>query len=147
MSVATRTETKSKPLNISKLRRDMRTIMDEIDRTGGTLPDAYSPMMWQRLQHTTEKVANAIQAVRLRLNGMSCDEIASKLCISKQQVAAYAAWNTMLQPGWVAPRVITAATMCPKCGAKAGERCDYHSAPAHQIHTERREAFKSRAGR
>jgi hypothetical protein len=51
---------KLKPLNLAKLRRDMEMIMSEIDRTGGVLPDAYSPVMWQRLQHTTEKVANAI---------------------------------------------------------------------------------------
>jgi hypothetical protein len=34
---------KLKPLNIEKLRRDMKIVMDEIDRTGGVLPDAYSP--------------------------------------------------------------------------------------------------------
>lgn len=135
---------KLKPLNIEKLRRDMKIVMDEIDRTGGVLPDAYSPVIWQRLQRTTDAVANAIQAVRLRLSGMTCDEIAGKLGIKKQQVAAYAAWNSMLQPDWVSPRVIVAETACPKCGAMAGERCHYHSAPAHKIHKERREAHRRR---
>jgi hypothetical protein len=73
-----RTETELKPLNMGKLRRDIQIIMDEIDRSGDILPDAYSPLMWQRLQRTTEGVANAIQAVRLRLSGMTCDEIARR---------------------------------------------------------------------
>ena len=137
----TEAETKKlKPLNLEKLRRDMELIMDEIDRTGGVLPDAYSPVMWQRLQETTEKVADAIQAVRLKLSGLTCGEVALKLGLETAQVAGYVAWNTMLQPGWVAPRFIIRETPCPKCGAQAGERCDYSSAPAHKIHRERREA-------
>lgn len=135
---------KLKPLNIEKLRRDMQIVMDEIDRTGGVLPDAYSPVMWQRLQRTTEAVANAIQAVRLTLSGMTCGEAADKLGLEKAQVAGYVAWNTMLQPGWVAPRIIISKTLCPKCGAAAGERCHYSSAPAHKIHKERRKAHMGR---
>ena len=139
----TEAETKKlKPLNLEKLRRDMELIMDEIDRTGGVLPDAYSPVMWQRLQETTEKVADAIQAVRLKLSGLRCGEVAVKLGLETAQVAGYLAWNTMLQPGWVAPRFIIRETPCPKCGAQAGERCDYSSAPAHKIHRERREAHR-----
>jgi hypothetical protein len=56
-----------KPLDLAKPRRDMHIVMDEIDRSGGVLGDAYSPIMWQRLQSTTERVANAIHAVRLKL--------------------------------------------------------------------------------
>jgi hypothetical protein len=138
-------ETELKPLNMGKLRRDMQIIMDEIDHSGDILPDAYSPIMWQRLQRTTEGVANAIQSVRLRLSGMTCDEIAGKLGITKQQVAAYAAWNSMLQPDWIAPRVIVAETACPRCGAMAGERCDYSSAPTNKIHKDRRKAHKAMA--
>jgi hypothetical protein len=134
---------KLKPLNIEKLRRDMKVITDEIDRGGGVLSDAYSPIMWQRLQETTEKVANAIQAVRLTLSGMTCGAAATELGLETAQVAGYRAWNTMLQPSWVAPRVIIATTSCPKCGAMAGKRCDYRSAPAHKIHKERREAYKA----
>jgi hypothetical protein len=136
---------KLKPLNIEKLRLDMKIIMDEIDRTGGVLPDAYSPLMWQRLQKTTEKVADAIQAVRLTLSGMTCGEAAAKLGLERAQVAGYGAWNTILQPDWVAPRIIIANTPCPKCGAMAGERCRYSSAPPHKIHKERREAHKAEA--
>jgi hypothetical protein len=121
-----------------KLRQDMRIIMDEIDCSGNVLPDAYSPLMWQRLQQTTEKVADAIQAVRLRLSGMTCREAAAKLGLETAQVAGYVAWNTMLQPDWVPPRIIIATTACTKCGAVAGERCHYSSAPPHKIHKERR---------
>src|SRR5580693_1065861 len=135
---------KLKPLNIEKLRRDLKVVMDEIDRTGGVLPDAYSPVMWQRLQGTTEKVADAIQAVRLALSGMTCGEAAAKLGLETAQVAGYVAWNTMLQPDWVAPRIIIANTPCPKCGAMAGERCQYRSAPPNKIHKERREAHKAK---
>jgi hypothetical protein len=141
-----KTVSKLKPLNLGKLRRDLQLIMDEIDRTNGVLPDAYSPVMWQRLQNTAEKVSNAIQSVRLVLGGMTADEAASKVGIGdddksgKMMVAGYMAWNTMLQPDWVAPRIIIRETACPKCGAQAGERCDYSSAPAHKIHRERREA-------
>jgi hypothetical protein len=137
------TETELKPLNMVKLRRDMQIIMDEIDCSGGVLPDAYSPLMWQRLQETTEKIADAIQAVRLTLSGMRCAEAAAKLGLETAQVAGYVAWNTMLQPDWVAPRIIIAETACPKCGAAAGERCNYSSAPPHKIHKERREAHKA----
>jgi hypothetical protein len=126
------------PLNLAKLRRDMQTIMDEIDRTGGVLPDAYSPVMWQRLQNATENVATAIQAVRLSLSGMSHTEIAAKLGLKPQQVAAYAAWNTMLQPDWVSPRGVVASTPCPKCGASQGEDC-----MAVKIHRVRRDAAQA----
>jgi hypothetical protein len=131
------------PLNMGKLRRDMEIIMGEIDRTGGVLPDAYSPVMWQRLQRTTERVANAIQGVRLTLSGMTCGEAAAKLGLETAQVAGFLAWNTMLQPDWVAPRIVISRTACPRCGASAGERCNYSSAPAHKIHRERREAHKA----
>lgn len=137
------TKTKElKPLNMTKLRKDMQLIMDEIDRTGGVLPDAYSPVMWQRLQDATDRVATAVQAVRLVLSGMNRDDVATKLGMGRQRVAAYMAWNTMLQPDWVSPRMIIAETPCPICGAQKGERCRYSSAPPHKIHKERREVNK-----
>ncbi len=132
-----------KPLNLSTLRRDMQIIMDEIDRTEGVLPDAYSPVMWQRLQNTTEKVAGAIQAVRLTLSGLSCSDVADKLALNPQQVAAYMAWNTMLQPDWVSPRVVVATTQCPKCGVAPGTSCDLTYG---RLHRQRREAYKSMSG-
>jgi hypothetical protein len=139
-------EKKLKPLNLKKLRKDLQTIMDEIDRTNGILPDFYSPIMWQRLQNTADTVANAIQAVRLRLNGKTNSEVASELGLDKQQVGGYLAWNTMLDPQWCKPAEVIAISVCPKCGADAGLPCDYASAPAHKIHKERREAFRSSAG-
>jgi hypothetical protein len=47
--------------------------------------------MWQRLQQTTKKVADAIQAVRLTLSGMTCGEAAAKLGLETAQVAGYVA--------------------------------------------------------
>jgi hypothetical protein len=88
-------------IDLAKLHKDLQTIMDEIDSTPAAVPDAYSPHMWMRLQKTTDKVALAINAVRLRLTGKTCAEIATELGITKFQVAAYVAWNTMLQPGWI----------------------------------------------
>jgi len=88
-------------IDLAKLRTDLQTIMNEIDSTPAELLDAYSPHMWLRLQKTTEKVATAINAVRLRLSGKTCDEIAGQLGLSKWQIAGYLAWNTMLQPGWM----------------------------------------------
>ena len=134
-----------KPLNLNKLRKDLQLIMDEIDRTHGVLPDYYSPIMWMRLQETADRVANAIQAVRMKLSGLTSSEIADKLGLGVQQVAAYVAWNTMFDPHWVRPKEVIAWSARPKCDAEAGQRCQYHSAPANKIHSERREAFRNSA--
>jgi hypothetical protein len=82
-----------------KLRKDLQTIMDELDSTASNM-DAYSPYMWRRLQTTADTVATAINAVRLHLAGMPAGDIASQLHLKKHQVAAYVAWNTMYQPDW-----------------------------------------------
>jgi hypothetical protein len=50
------------------------------------------------------------EAVRLKLSDMSSAEIASKLGLKPGQVAAYTAWDTNLQPDWVAPSTIIAQT-------------------------------------
>lgn len=92
-----------KKIDLEKLRKDLQFIMDEIDRTPAEVLDAYSPRTWLRFQKTTEKVATAINAVRLRLSGRTCSKIAAELGLKKQQVAGYVAWNTMLQPGWMSP--------------------------------------------
>ena len=92
-----------KQIDLARLRKHLQTIMDEIDSTPAEVLDAYSPHMWLRLQKTTEKVATAINAVRLRVSGKTCAEIAVELGLSKRQVAGYVAWNTMLQPGWISP--------------------------------------------
>ena len=96
-------QTQIKQIDLEKLRKDLKFIVEEIDTTPPELLDAYSPRTWMRLQKTTDKVATAINAVRLRLMGKTCGEIATELGISKRQVAAYFAWNTMLQPGWMSP--------------------------------------------
>jgi hypothetical protein len=97
------TQQKISEIELVKLRKDLKAIMDEIDSTPKDVLDAYSPHMWSRLQKTTEKVATAINAVRLRLSGKTCAEISVELGISKSQVAGYVAWNTMLQPSWSRP--------------------------------------------
>jgi len=43
----------------------------------------------------------------------------------------------------VKPATVVASTPCPTCGAPEGQRCDYCSAPAHKIHKERREAYRT----
>src|ERR1017187_9844334 len=94
-----------KPLNLGKLKADLALIMDEINRSNGVLPDYYSPVMWQRLQQTADKVATAIQCVRMKLSNptMTSEEIGNKLGIGKMSVAGYLAWNSMLAPEWVKP--------------------------------------------
>ena len=37
-------------IDLAKLRKDLQTIMDEIDSTPAGVPDSYSPHMWMRLQ-------------------------------------------------------------------------------------------------
>lgn len=86
-------------VDLQKLRHDMQTIMEELDRTSN-IPDAYGPQMWKRLAVTADRVATAINAVRMRLAGKTSSEIAGELGLTRQQVAAYVAWNTMMQPGW-----------------------------------------------
>jgi hypothetical protein len=53
-----------KPLSLGKLKTDLAIIMGEIDRSNGILSDYYTPVTWQRLQETAEKISNAIQCVR-----------------------------------------------------------------------------------
>jgi hypothetical protein len=141
--VAQKEKNPLKPLSIGKLRKDLQLIMDEIDRTHGVLPDYYSPVMWQRLQNTAEKVSDAIQAVRMKLSGMTTPQIADKLELKVAQVAGYIAWNTMLDPEWLKPQIVVSSTACPSCGAAPGEHCNYASAPGHKLHPARREAFKN----
>jgi hypothetical protein len=128
-----------KPLNLNKLRKDLQLIMDEIDRTQGVLPDYYSPVMWTRLQETAERVANAIQAVRMNLSGNSVGEIAKELGLSIQSVAAYLAWNTMYDPSWIKPLDAVGHTACPSCGAPIGTTC---SGIVGNAHGSRIEAFR-----
>jgi hypothetical protein len=86
-------------VDLLKLRNDLQTIMDVLNSTTSDL-DAYSPYMWSRLQKTADQVAKAINAVRMHLAGKTAQQIAEELGLKKQQVAAYAAWNTMYRPGW-----------------------------------------------
>ncbi len=127
-----------KPLNLNKLRKDLELIMDEIDRTQGVLPDYYSPVMWTRLQETAERIANAIQAVRMKLSGKTVKEIADALGLGLMSVAGYLAWNTMLDPGWIKPEVARNRVACPACHAPVGSECR-----APRTHKSRIEAFRN----
>ena len=94
-----------RPNWFSKLRDDLQTIMDEVDSTPdeNVCPMLNSPRMWMRSERQRRRFARAINAVRLRLAGKSCAEIAAELGIGKRQTAAYVAWNTLLQPNWTSP--------------------------------------------
>lgn len=133
-----------KPLSLGKLKTDLNIIMAEIDRCSGILPDYYSPVMWQRLQETADKVAGAIQSVRMKLTNpeMTCEEIGLKLRIGKMSVAGYLAWNSMLSPDWVKPSVVYTAIDCPFCGKPAGVPCN-GNVKATRIHRQRREAYRN----
>lgn len=126
-----------KPLNLNKLRKDLQLIMDEIDRTQGVLLDYYSPVMWTRLQETAERVANAIQAVRMKLSGKTSEDIAKALDLSTKTVAAYLAWNTMFAPNWIKPEAARNNIACPSCHAPVGSEC-YDD----RTHKSRIEAFR-----
>ena len=114
--------------------------MDEIDRSNGVIPDNYSPVMWQRLQNTAEKVANAIECVRMRLShpDMTAEQIGEMLGLKKMQVAAYMAWNTMYDATWVKPSIVIRTMACPKCGMAIGVPCE-----GGKMHKERRSEFKN----
>jgi DNA-binding CsgD family transcriptional regulator len=131
---------KLKPLSLPKLRKDLQTIMDEIDRSHGVIADNYSPVMWQRLQNTAEKVANAIECVRMRLSSpeMNAEQIGKHLGLSKMQVAAYMAWNTMYGSTWIKPSIVIRTLACPKCGMAIGIPCE-----GGKMHEERRSKFKN----
>jgi hypothetical protein len=93
-------------IDFNKLRRDLQTLMEEVDRRLTSEFDAFSPTMWKRLQRAVDRVILEISAVRLALNGYTTAEVARKLGLKKQQVAAFLAYNTMWQ---TVPQVVTDA--------------------------------------
>jgi plasmid maintenance system antidote protein VapI len=99
-------ETAVEQIDFNKLRRDLQTLMEEVDRRLTSEFDAFSPTMWKRLQRAVDRVILEISAVRLALNGYTTAEVARKLGLKKQQVAAFLAYNTMWQ---TVPQVVTDA--------------------------------------
>ena len=124
-------ETAVEQIDFNKLRRDLQTLMEEVDRRLASEFDAFSPTMWKRLQRTVDGVILEISAVRLALNGYTTAEVARKLGLKKQQVAAFLAYNTMWQSDYASPELIIGTVDCPVCGSRhrqplrddVGERC------------------------
>lgn len=129
-------------IDFTKLRRDLRTLMKEVDLRLKSEFDSFSPNMWRRLQRTVDGVVVEINAVRLCLNGYSTAEVAQKLGLKKQQVAAYLAYNTMWQSDYASPETIISATVCPHCKAGIGVRCLSSGNQDARVHDSRRQQFR-----
>jgi hypothetical protein len=143
-----KTETNTKlvePIDFTKLRRNLRNLMEEVDRRLASEFDAFSPNMWFRLQRTVDSVITEIRALRLALNGYTTAEVAQKLGLKKQQVAAFLAYNTMWQQDYASPEVIIGAVDCPVCHAGIGNRCVSTSGKDARVHESRRQQYRKEA--
>jgi hypothetical protein len=129
-------------IDFTKLRRDLQTLMEEVDRRLASEFDAFSPTMWERLQHTVNSVILEISAVRLALNGHTTAEVAHKLGLKKQQVAAFLAYNTMWQADYASPELIVGTVDCPVCEVGIGNRCVTTSGNDARVHESRRERYR-----
>lgn len=132
-------------IDFNKLRRDLKTLMEEVDRRLTSEFDAFSPAMWKRLQRTVDSVILEISAVRFALNGYSTAEVARKLGLKKQQVAAFLAYNTMWQPDYASPDLIVGTVDCPVCGVGIGNRCVSTSGNDARVHESRRQQYRIEA--
>jgi hypothetical protein len=132
-------------IDFNKLRRDLQTLMEEVDRRLASEFDAFSPTMWRRLQQTVDSVILEISAVRLALNGYTTAEVAHKLGLKKQQVAAFLAYNTMWQPDYASPELIIGTVDCPVCGVGIGNRCVTTSGRDARVHESRRQQYRIEA--
>jgi hypothetical protein len=132
-------------IDLNKLRRDLQTLMEEIDRRLASEFDAFSPAMWNRLQHAVNRVILEISAVRLALNGYTAAEVACKLGLKKQQVAAFLAYNTMWQRDYASPELIIGTVDCPVCGVGIGRRCVTSSGNDARVHDSRRQQYRIEA--
>lgn len=132
-------------IDFNRLRRDLRTLMDEVDRRLASEFDAFSPAMWKRLQRAVDSVILEISAVRLALNGYTTAEVARKLGLKNQQVAAFLAYNTMWQPDYASPELIVCTVDCPVCGVGIGKRCVTGSGNDARVHESRRQHYRIEA--
>jgi hypothetical protein len=119
--------------------------MEEVDRRLASEFDAFSPAMWKRLQHAVNRVILEISAVRLALNGCTTAEVARKLGLKKQQVAAFLAFNTMWQPDYASPGLIIGTVDCPVCSVGIGKRCVTTSENDARVHESRRQQYRIEA--
>jgi hypothetical protein len=129
-------------IDFNKLRRDLRTLMEEVDNRLASEFDAFSPTMWKRLQYSVNSVILEISAVRLALNGHTTAEVAQKLGLKKQQVAAFLAFNTMWQSDYASPERIISTVDCPVCSVGLGNRCVTTSGNAARVHDSRRQQYR-----
>jgi hypothetical protein len=129
-------------IDFRKLRTKLKTLMEEVDARLESEFDAFSPAMWGKLNRTVDVVILEIRAVRLALNGYTAAEVAEKLGIKKQQVAAFLAYNTMWQSDYASPETIMDSVDCPSCPAKVGTRCTTSTGRDARIHDSRREYFR-----
>src|SRR5437667_12480069 len=132
-------------IDFNKLRSDLQTLMEEVDRRLASEFDAFSPTMWKRLQHAVNNVILEISAVRLALNGYTTAEVAHKLSLKKQQVAAFLAFNTMWQSDYASPELIISTVDCPVCGVGIGNRCVTTSGKDARVHESRRQQYRIEA--
>jgi hypothetical protein len=137
-------ETTVEQIDFNKLRRDLQTLMEEVDRRLASEFE-FSPTMWNRLQHAVNRVILEISAVRLALNGNTTAEVARKLHLKKQQVAAFLAYNTMWQPDYASPELIISTVDCPVCGVGIGKRCVTTSGNDARVHESRRQRYRIEA--
>jgi hypothetical protein len=137
--------TEVEEIDFNRLRRDLQTLMEEVDRCFALEFDAFSPTMWKRLQRTVDGVILEISAVRLALNGYTTAEVARKLGLNKQQVAAFLAYNTMWQPDYASPELIIDTVDCPICGVGIGKRCVTTSGNDARVHESRRQRYRIEA--
>ena len=132
-------------INFNRLRRDLKTLMEEVDRRLTSEFDAFSPTMWKRLQLAVDSVILEISAVRLALNGYTTAEVARKLNLKKQQVAAFLAYNTIWQPDYASPELIIGTVDCPFCAVGVGKRCMTTSGSDARVHESRRQHYRIEA--
>jgi hypothetical protein len=130
------------PIDFMKLKRDLQTLMQEVDLRLASEFDAFSPFMWNRLRNTVNAVIMEITAVRMVLNGKTCAEVAAVMGLKKQQVAAFMAYNTMWQDDYADPATINNMVDCPSCHAGIGNRCRSASGRDARVHDSRRQAYR-----
>jgi plasmid maintenance system antidote protein VapI len=130
------------PIDFRKLRNNLKELMDEVDARLESEFDAFSPEMWSKLQRTVDATILRIRAVRLALNGATTADIAVRLHLKKQYVAALLAYNTMWQRDYASPEEITGSVDCPVCHAGIGNRCVTTSGADARVHESRRQTFR-----
>lgn len=130
------------PIDFKKLKRDLQTLMQEVDLRLASEYDAFSPFMWNRLRNTVNAVIMEITAVRMVLNGKTCAEVAAKMGLKKQQVAAFMAYNTIWQDDYADPVTINNSVDCPSCHAGLGNRCVSATGRDARVHDSRRQAYR-----